>query len=74
MFPNGLRPYSCDRHKLRARCKWKTPGRRRCVNSMRDLFRKDIPDDYLSQVWQTMVQADHHQFYDADAIRAQPDR
>ena len=59
-FPNGfdlqLRP-----HKLRDPLKWKTPARI-FVNSMSDLFHKDIPDDYLRQVWETMVEADHHQF------------
>ena len=32
------------------------------VNSMSDLFHKNIPDDYLRQVWDVMLQADHHTY------------
>ena len=41
--------------------KWKTP-RRIFVNSMSDLFHKDIPDDYIRQVFDVMVKADWHIF------------
>jgi len=41
--------------------KWKTP-RRIFVNSMSDLFHKNIPDDYIRQVFNVMVQADWHIF------------
>ena len=30
------------------------------VNSMSDLFHRDVPDEYISRVWDTMMQADHH--------------
>ena len=57
-FPNGfdvqLRP-----HKLRDPLKWKTPAKI-FVNSMSDLFHREIPDDYLRQIWDTMVEADWH--------------
>ena len=57
-FPQGfdltLRP-----HKLRDPLKWKEPARI-FVNSMSDLFHRDIPRDYLAQVWDTMLAADHH--------------
>ena len=57
-FPKGfdltLRP-----HKLRDPLKWKDPARI-FVNSMSDLFHRDIPDDYLVSVWETMLAADHH--------------
>ena len=57
-FPNGfevqLRP-----HRLREPTKWKT-ARRIFVNSMSDLFHRDIPDDYLAAVWETMLQVDRH--------------
>ena len=57
-FPNGfdvtLRP-----HKLRDPLKWKTPVKI-FVNSMSDLFHRDIPDDYLRQIWDTMLEADWH--------------
>ena len=59
-FPVGfdiqLRP-----HKIRDPIKWKEPARI-FVNSMSDLFHKDIPEDYLRQIWDTMLEADHHIF------------
>ena len=57
-FPNGfgvtLRP-----HKIRDPIKWKTPTKI-FVNSMSDLFHREIPDDYLRQIWDTMLVADWH--------------
>ena len=57
-FPVGfdvqLRP-----HKLLDPLRWKKPARI-FVNSMSDLFHRDIPRDYLAQVWDTMIRADHH--------------
>jgi protein gp37 len=41
--------------------KWKTP-RRIFVNSMSDLFHKDIPDEYIHQVFDVMGRADWHIF------------
>src|SRR6266568_1083972 len=38
---------------------WKHP-RRIFVNSMSDLFHKDIPDDFILQVFNTMISANHH--------------
>ena len=59
-FPQGfdmtLRP-----HKLRDPLKWKEPARI-FVNSMSDLFHRDVPRDYLAQVWDSMLAADHHVF------------
>jgi protein gp37 len=40
---------------------WKKP-RRIFVNSMSDLFHKDIPDAYIRQVFEVMARADWHQF------------
>lgn len=40
---------------------WKRP-RRIFVNSMSDLFHKDIPDEYIRRVFDVMVQADWHIF------------
>ncbi len=40
---------------------WKKP-RRIFVNSMSDLFHKDIPDEYIEQVFDVMKRADHHVF------------
>lgn len=41
--------------------KWRQP-RRIFVNSMSDLFHKDIPDDYIRRVFDVMVKADWHIF------------
>jgi protein gp37 len=40
---------------------WKTP-RRVFVNSMSDLFHKDIPDDFIRHVFDTMERAKQHTF------------
>lgn len=59
-FPVGfdiqLRP-----HKLEDPLKWKQPMMV-FVNSMSDLFHREIPDDYLCAVWDTMMQADWHTY------------
>jgi len=41
--------------------KWKKP-RRIFVNSMSDLFHKDVPDDFIVDVFKTMISADQHIF------------
>ncbi len=41
--------------------KWKKP-RMIFTNSMSDLFHKDIPDEYIYKVFETMVKADWHIF------------
>ena len=41
--------------------KWKKP-RRIFVNSMSDLFHADVPDEFIRDVFTTMVQADQHIF------------
>lgn len=41
--------------------KWKKP-RHIFVNSMSDLFHKDIPDEYIFKVFDVMRRADHHIF------------
>ena len=59
-FPNGfdvtLRP-----HKLSDPLKWKQPSLV-FVNSISDLFHRDIPEDFLTQIWTTMLTADHHTY------------
>lgn len=40
---------------------WKEP-RVIFVNSMSDLFHKDVPDEYVERVFEVMIQADHHVF------------
>lgn len=39
--------------------RWRKP-RRVFVNSMSDLFHADVPDDYIEQVAQVMLDANHH--------------
>lgn len=41
--------------------RWKSP-RRIFVNSMSDLFHKEVPDDFILQVFDVMKRADHHVF------------
>jgi protein gp37 len=41
--------------------KWREP-RRIFVNSMSDLFHEDVPNDYIQQVFDTMIQTDQHIF------------
>ena len=57
-FPVGfdlqLRP-----HKMNEPRRWKEPSFV-FVNSMSDLFYKDIPEDYLCEMWATMVDVDRH--------------
>ncbi len=56
-FPQGFdvtRP-----HKLKDPIKWTAPARI-FVNSMSDLFHRDIPRDFLAQIWETMLTADQH--------------
>ncbi len=40
---------------------WKQP-RKIFVNSMSDLFHKDVPLDFIQKVFRTMCVADHHQY------------
>ena len=47
--------------KLAEPLKWKKP-RRIFVNSMSDLFHPDVPDDYIVQVCEVMLQANWHTF------------
>lgn len=47
--------------RLDAPLHWKKP-RRIFVNSMSDLFHEDVPDEFICQVFQTMVQCPQHTF------------
>ncbi len=59
-YPNGfdvtLRPERLDQP-----LRWAKP-RRVFVNSMSDLFHKDIPDEYIAEVFSVMARAGHHTF------------
>jgi len=46
---------------LDAPLRWKRP-RTVFVNSMSDLFHRDVPDEFISQVFEVMVQCPKHQF------------
>ena len=59
-FPNGF-DVQLRQHRLLEPYKWKTPSRI-FVNSMSDLFHKEIPDSYLIQIWGIMEGADWHTF------------
>lgn len=48
-------------HKLREPLSWRSP-RRVFVNSMSDLFHKDVPVSFLDSVFETMEAADWHVF------------
>ena len=41
--------------------RWKRP-RQIFVNSMSDLFHEDVPDEFITEVFTTMVEADWHVF------------
>jgi len=59
-FPDGfdvtLRP-----ERLTQPLRWRKPAKV-FVNSMSDLFHKDIPDEYIARVFAVMAQAERHQF------------
>ena len=59
-FPRGfavtLRPERLDDPK-----RWRQP-RLVFVNSMSDLFHREIPPDYLRQIWTTMLDANQHTY------------
>lgn len=59
-YPNGfdvtLRPERLDQP-----LRWKRP-RKVFVNSMSDLFHKDVPDDYIARVFAAMALAPQHTF------------
>jgi protein gp37 len=55
-FDLTLRPERLDQP-----LRWKKP-RRIFVNSMSDLFHKDVPDEFIADVWHTMAEAPQHTF------------
>ena len=60
-YKNGFTP-TCHPSLLREPFKWKEP-KRVFVNSMSDLFHKDVPDSFIMRVFWTMSLACQHQFY-----------
>jgi len=59
-YANGFK-LTLQPHMLRVPLGWKKP-KRIFVNSMSDLFHKDVPEDYIRQVFDVMVEAHWHQF------------
>src|SRR5207248_6301402 len=51
----------CSSDLLELPLRWKRP-RRIFVNSMSDLFHENVPDDYIHQVFNTMVRAHWHTY------------
>jgi len=51
----------CHQHTLDIPLRWKKP-QMVFVNSMSDLFHKDVPDDFILDVFSTMRQAQQHQY------------
>ena len=47
--------------------RWKTP-KRIFVNSMSDLFHKDVPTDYIKRVFDAMNKAHWHQYQDLETV------
>lgn len=48
-------------HMLGVPLKWKSP-RKIFVNSMSDLYHKDVPDEFIHRVFDTMTKANWHQY------------
>src|SRR5262245_41875016 len=53
-FVNGHIPLTLYENRLKAPVKWKPS--RIFVNSMSDLFHRDIPDSFIDSVYETMEQ------------------
>ena len=59
-YRNGFK-VTCHRHTLDMPLRWKKP-QVIFVNSMSDLFHKDVPDDFVLDIFSTMRQAQQHQY------------
>lgn len=59
-YQNGFK-LTMHEHLVELPLKWRKP-RRIFVNSMSDLFHKDVPLDFIQRVFDTMVRASQHQF------------
>jgi protein gp37 len=68
-FENGF-DLTLHPERLQAPLGWKKP-RRVFVNSMSDLFHRDIPDEFIAQVFATMTFAAQHTF---QVLTKRPDR
>lgn len=59
-YRNGFE-VTCHQHTLNMPLQWKKP-QMIFVNSMSDLFHKDVPDDFILDIFSTMRQAKQHQY------------
>ena len=59
-YRNGFK-VTCHRHVLDTPLKWKKP-QMVFVNSMSDLFHKEVPNDFIWDIYSTMQQARQHQY------------
>jgi len=59
-YANGFR-VTLHHHALEIPLRWKQP-RTIFVNSMSDLFHKDVPFDFISEIFNVMSRASHHRF------------
>ncbi len=59
-YRNGFN-VTCHQHVLDMPLRWKKP-QMVFVNSMSDLFHKDVPDDFILDIFATMWQAPQHQY------------
>jgi protein gp37 len=59
-YRNGFK-VTCHRHTLDMPLRWKKP-QMVFVNSMSDLFHRDVPDDFIFDIFSTMRQAQQHQY------------
>ena len=59
-YRNGFQ-VTCHQHTLDIPLKWKK-SQMVFVNSMSDLFHKDVPDDFIFDIFSTMLQAQQHQY------------
>ncbi|MCI5217949.1 MAG: phage Gp37/Gp68 family protein [Candidatus Electrothrix sp. LOE2] len=59
-YKNGFK-LTCHESQLHAPLKWKK-GKIVFVNSMSDLFHKDVPENFIKRIFETMRMASHHQF------------
>jgi protein gp37 len=59
-YANGFK-VTLHSHALEIPLRWKQP-RTIFVNSMSDLFHKDVPFDFISKVFDVMCRASHHRF------------
>ncbi|MDN4634355.1 DUF5131 family protein [Sphingomonas sp. PsM26] len=60
----------CDQSALAVPEKWKKP-RKVFVNSMSDLFHRDVPDEFIAKVWDVMKSTPRH---DYQLLTKRPDR